>query len=145
MRMPFFMAGVVACGNSAGLDLDASSCSGCGAGAASDLSHQSPVPTHQRCNRRRTHRDTQSTCLTLNVEIHSFHYHGGARSTRPPAHLPSVCLCASEQARLVPPAHPKSYVVYNMQRPYQYDSASTAQSSSFPSQCLCTSIIQSQA
>jgi hypothetical protein len=36
MCMPFFMAGVVACGNSAGLDLDASSCFGCGRGSGSD-------------------------------------------------------------------------------------------------------------
>jgi hypothetical protein len=92
------------------------------------------------------HRDTQPICLMLELEmemeIQSFHYHCGARSTRPPIQRLSL---SSEQARLVTPAQPKSYVVYNMQRPYQYDCTGTAQSSSFPSQCICTSIIQSQA
>jgi hypothetical protein len=148
MRMPFFMAGVVACGNSAGLDLDASSCSGCGAGSDSDSrAAQSSV-------RPQSYTHTRGALDVAHTDTHNPHAsHWRWRSTRfiitvvhaRHVHLSSACLCASEQARLVTPAHPKSYVVYNMQRPYQYDSTSTAQSSSLPSQCVCTSIIQSQA
>jgi hypothetical protein len=143
MCMPFFMAGVVACGNSAGLDLDASSCFGCGAGSDSDSRAAQSSVLHTRAALDVAHTDTHNP--------HASHW--GWRSTRfiitvvhaRHARLSSVCLCASEQARRVTPAHPKSYVVYNMQRPYQYDSTGTAQLSSFPSQCVCTSVIQSQA
>jgi hypothetical protein len=102
MCMPFFMAGVVACGNSAGLDLDASSCFGCGARARARtrgrVSRQPSVvspytPQVQSTSHTETH-NPYASCW-------SWRWRWRWRSNRfiitvvhaPHAHLFSVCLC----------------------------------------------------